>query len=149
MIKFYSAKADRPHPADLVGKLVGKEGVMKFRGYSLPYLVTGASGKRLYAKVCERGNGDVILPTGEWIEDSHFNLSQVAYVCDTIEEAELIRAAGRKSMQTYQRVQNELKAQINAFFTEIASPDSVFEEAAEDDVGDDGFFDSQTSKPQA
>jgi hypothetical protein len=149
MIKFYSAKADRPHAADLVGKLVGKEGVMKFRTYSLPYLVTGVSGKRLYAKVCERAVGDAILPTDQWVEEVHFNLSQVAYVCDTIEEADLVRAAGRKSMQTYQRVQQELKAQMNAFFSEIASPDSAFDDAAADGVDADGFYDSQTSKPQA
>jgi hypothetical protein len=148
MIKFFGPKDERPHPSDLVGKLIGKEGVMLFRTYSLPLLVTGISGKRLYAKACERGPADTILPTDQWTEETHFNLSQVAYVCDTIEEAYLIRAAGRKSMQTYQCVQNELKSQINAFFTEIASPDSGFEDTAEDDVGDDGFFDSQISKPQ-
>jgi hypothetical protein len=149
MIKFFGLKDERPLPSDLVGKLVGKEGIMRFRGYSLPLLVTAVSGKRLYAKACARGKADAILPTEHWTEETHFNLSQVAYVCDTIEEADLIRGAGKKSMQTYQRVQDELKAQMDAFFSEIASTDSSFDDRS-DDVAkdDDGFYDSTLDKPR-
>lgn len=148
MIKFFSSKDERPHPSDLVGKLVGKEGVMRFRGYSLPLLVTSVSGKRLYAKACAF-TSDAILPVEQWVEDVHLNVRQVAYVCDTIEEAALIREAGRKSMQTYQRVQNDLRAQMNAFFEEIASPDSSFDTSEEcaEPTDEDGFYDSSAAKP--
>lgn len=145
MIKFFSEKSERPHPSELVGRLVGKEGVMRFRSYSLPLLVTGYSGTRLFAKACVRIK-DEIQPMDTRTEEVKFSVKSVAYVCDTEAEGEQIYQANLQAIAAWRRSQEEIKLEINSFFEAVSSDDSTFE-PIEEPMDEDGFYDSSAAKP--
>ncbi len=90
-----------------MGRFVGKEGIMKFRGYTRPMLVTGYSGSRLYVRtsMADRNDDDgnpTMPPVEEWDEEFPIQIKTVAYVCDTKEEGELVMAASRNSLRIWQ-----------------------------------------------
>jgi hypothetical protein len=118
-IKFFSYTEPRPAPEELVGKLVGKYGIRSHKSYSLPLLVAGYSGNRLHLKACEMGKNWEQMPPDQWVEDVKLKVDRVAYVCDTIGEAQKIREAGNKSQEIYERVQSELNAQMQAIYDQL------------------------------
>jgi hypothetical protein len=117
MIAFFKHDL-RLDPADLVGKLVGKEGSKPFRSYSLPLLVVGFSGKRLHMKACEFSM-DEILPVSEWTEDVDMLVHKVFYVCDTVEEATIIRNTCHEAQRLYDLAQKVVQADIGKLFAQV------------------------------
>ena len=123
-------EAPAEHPSELVGRFVGKEGVMQFRGYGRPMLVTGYSGGRLYVKVGiidskPLGEDATMRPTDEWDEDAYIQMSSVAYVCDTIEECNAMLRAGRRSLKIWQEGERRIKAECDQVFDELVAEHSA------------------------
>jgi hypothetical protein len=118
MITFYSSDDVRPDPASLVGKIVGKEGIKPFRSYSLPLLVTGFTGCRLYLKASTQ-NRDGILPIAAWTEGANMLVRKVFYVCDTVEEATIIHNACHEAQRLHDLAQKALSAGIGELFASV------------------------------
>lgn len=127
MIKILNkGEAPAEHPSELVGRFVGKDGVMQFRGYGRPMLVTGYSGSRLYLKVGvidskTLDEGATMRPTDEWDEEVYMQLSSVAYVCDTIDECTAMVRAGRRSMKIWQDGERRIKAECDQVFEDLVA----------------------------
>jgi hypothetical protein len=125
MIRFLAyGETPTEHASELVGRFVGKDGVMKFRTYSRPKLVTGYSGSRLYVKEAlvdhKTLDGEVKLrPIDEWDEEAFLGIKSIAYVCDTFEEAEQVMQACKKSLRIWQEGEAKIKADINSVFSDL------------------------------
>lgn len=119
-------EAAAEHPSDLVGRYVGKEGVMRFRTYGRPALVTGYSGGRLYIRPAQvnmkarDGDGSFFLPEQEWDEEEYIQMKSVAYVCDTVDECEMVMVAGRKAIRIWQEGEAQIKRDIDQVFAELS-----------------------------
>jgi hypothetical protein len=115
------------HASELVGKFVGKEGIMNFRSYSRPMFVTGYGGNRLYVKLSLVEHRTVaeddarLLPPDEWEEEAHIQFKSVAYVCDTIEECERMMQAGRRAMRIWQDGIAQIKRDTAEVYAELVT----------------------------
>lgn len=118
MITFFKEGDARPEPAELVGKLVGKKSLQDYRRYSLPLLVVGHSGAVLHTKACSF-TMDGMMPIPSWKEDVNMALSKVFYVCDTLEEAKLIRNAGAEATRKYEAALKAVHAEIDGLYFEV------------------------------
>ncbi len=117
------------HLSDLVGKFVGKEGLMNFPTYTRPMLVTGYSGSRLYVKASLVDHKSLsgepkLLPVEEWDEEFHIQLKSVVYVCDTKEEGEQVMAATQRSKQIWQEGEQRLRAEIKSVWRDLIASQS-------------------------
>lgn len=154
MIRFYGPKDERPHPSELVGKIVGKEGKMVFLTYGGPHLVTGYKKDTLVTKFFKSEDESLAdawaRPADAWSMDEKVLVGKVAYICDTAEEARSIYEASLESGRAHRRAMEALKAEIHGLFAAIGTFDAPA--SVEVDVGptdEDGFFDSSLAKPTA
>lgn len=127
MIRFID-KREAPDvtPSELVGRFVGKEGVMHARGYSRPMKVVSVSGSRLHGVAGELTGsvreGDLRLaPVETWTEDCYLGLKTIAYVCDTVEECEALLLASRRSLATWTEGTAALKSEIDRDYDRIVA----------------------------
>ncbi|NTF17891.1 hypothetical protein G6L37_05710 [Agrobacterium rubi] len=115
------------HASDLVGRYVGKEGGRLFLSYGRPLLVTGYSGSRLYVRTglfdhaAGKGENTRMKPSEEWDEEAHIQMKSVAYVCDTIEECEIMMSGNSRSMTIWDEGQRRIQAEGKAVFEGILS----------------------------
>jgi hypothetical protein len=152
MIRFFDAKGERPHPSELVGKIVGKEGKMVFQTYGGPHLVTGHKKDTLVTKFFKNDDESIkdalARPTAEWPADDKVLLSKVFYVCDTAEEARSIYEASLEAARTHRRAMEAVKAEIRGLFTAIGTFEATDTVENAEATDEDGFFDSSLPKAE-
>lgn len=150
MIRFFGPADKLPHPSELVGKIVGKAGKMVFLTYGGPHLVTGCKKESLVTKFFRRDDEKIedawSRPSCDWSVDDTIRLSQVAYVCDTVEEARAIYDASLESGRTHRRVNAALKAEINGLFSAIGTFEGEAAADQTEPTDEDGFYDSSLSR---
>jgi hypothetical protein len=112
------------HPSELVDRYVGKESLRDHRSYTRPLLVTSYSGTRLYARpsvvtMRTENREPRLLPVEEWDEKVPIMIKSVVYVCDTIEDCEVLMAACRKAQAIWDEGQKQIRTDINAVYSAL------------------------------
>lgn len=124
MIKFVDPSITPLTEADIVGKFVAKDGILKWQAYSLPALVSSVKSNRVYRDIPETQKNDdgshSLLPKEMWTRSDYINLASVRVVCDTPEDVEALMRANLQAIRTHRKLQSEMDAAISLIFEDAA-----------------------------